>query len=71
MNRERKVRNVNKLLTRREVIGIWSRQKNELLDTYVCPKCRDLLYQKDHCVFICRECQSIFILTEEKKDANA
>jgi hypothetical protein len=32
-----------KLLTRKEIIEIWSRQSNEMLNAFYCPECRDLL----------------------------
>lgn len=35
-----------KLLTRKEIIEIWSKQSDTHLNTYTCPNCRDLLVQK-------------------------
>lgn len=35
-----------KLFTRKEVIEIWQDQKEEFLNSYCCPNCRDLLF--DH-----------------------
>ena len=34
---------MGKLFTRRQVIKIWNKQSDEMLDTLTCPKCRDLL----------------------------
>ena len=31
------------LLTRREVIELWRKQSETMLDTYCCPVCRDLM----------------------------
>lgn len=56
-----------KLLTRRQVMEIWAEQSDELLDTYTCPKCRDLLYKKNN-VYFCNniECSGYKIeLTKE------
>jgi hypothetical protein len=36
------------LLTRREVIKLWQKQKDKFLDTYCCPNCRDLLFDYRH-----------------------
>jgi len=41
----------HRLFTRREVIEIWLKQKDEDLDTYVCPHCRDLLFKKGETYF--------------------
>lgn len=35
-----------KLLKRKEIIEIWKSQSKEFLNSYCCPNCRDLLYNK-------------------------
>jgi len=32
------------LLTRREILETWKKQSDEILDSYCCPSCRDILY---------------------------
>jgi hypothetical protein len=41
------------LLKRREIIMIWSKQPEEMLDSYCCPSCRDILHEKDG-LYTCR-----------------
>ncbi len=36
-----------KLLTRQNIIDMWSTQPEELKNHYCCPNCRDLLYLND------------------------
>ena len=33
-----------KLHTRQDIIDMWLKQSKELLNLYVCPNCRDILY---------------------------
>lgn len=35
-----------KVLTRQELIDVWSKQSPELLKMFVCPECRDLLFER-------------------------
>ena len=41
------------LLTRRQVIEIWNKQKDEFLDSYVCPNCRDILTKHEDGIYEC------------------
>jgi len=36
------------LLTRRQIIEKWQKQKPEFQDSYCCPKCRDILRKSDY-----------------------
>lgn len=57
-----------KLHTRREIIEIWKDQPDNLLDTYVCPDCRDLLFH-EHDKYFCNnsDCgQFLKIIKEEE-----
>jgi hypothetical protein len=42
-----------KLLTRQEVIEIWSNQTPEFLNAYVCSNCRDILDMISDSKFVC------------------
>ena len=44
---------VNKLLTRKEIIQLWSQQSEEMLNSYCCPGCRDLLFETEK-YYICK-----------------
>lgn len=35
-----------KLLTRRQIIQIWGKQSDEILDSFCCPNCRDVLEER-------------------------
>jgi len=48
------------VLTRREVIEIWSRQNDELLDSPVCPNCHDLLVKKSDGAWFCENGNCLF-----------
>ena len=39
--------------TRREVIEMWGKQPDSLLDSPVCPNCRDILYKTDNDTWFC------------------
>ena len=36
-----------KLLKRREIIKLWQAQGDSILDSYACPRCRDILQFQD------------------------
>jgi len=58
-----RIQKINKLLTRKEVITIWKKQPEEMLNLYVCPNCRDLLEsQKMKNMYYCRFCDLFFKL---------
>ncbi len=33
------------LLTRKEIIKLWEKQKKEILNSYCCPSCRSVLFK--------------------------
>lgn len=41
------------LMTRREIISLWSKSK-EYLDSLCCPNCRDILYEDENGEWECR-----------------
>ena len=55
-----------KLLTRREIIQIWKSQTDEMLDSYCCPKCRNILLDYGDRYF-CenKDCSQGYILKSE------
>jgi hypothetical protein len=57
-----------KLLTRRQIIEEWQKQSDEMLDSFCCPKCRDILYEYADRYFCENEyCVQEFILKSEVK----
>lgn len=50
-----------KLLTRKEIIDIWSKQPKEYLESYCCPNCRDLLNDE----YICKNCELQIIIIKQ------
>jgi hypothetical protein len=36
-----------KLLTRRQIMEEWNKQSDEMLDSFCCPNCRDILHELD------------------------
>jgi hypothetical protein len=46
-----------KLLTRKEIITIWLEQKDEFLNLYCCPNCRDILTKLEDDSLICTNAQ--------------
>ena len=59
-----------KLLTRRQIIDIWKEQPDNMLDSYCCPNCRDLLDEDENTYF----CSNVYCLEDfvtSKKDLEA
>lgn len=55
-----------KLLTRKQLIDIWSKQSFEQLNSFCCPKCRDLLLEyPTHFFCLNEECSQEYILKHE------
>lgn len=50
---------MNKLLTRKQVIELWSKQSEEALNNYVCPNCRDILLKIDDNTYYCSSCDEV------------
>lgn len=42
-----------RLKTRKEIIQIWSKQSNEMLNTFCCPNCRTLMIKNNQGHWIC------------------
>ena len=40
-----------KLLTRREIIALWQKQPDVMLDSLCCPNCRDILFEDEDSYF--------------------
>ena len=43
----------DKLLTRKEIIELWSKQPENILNSYCCPSCRDIMEETED-AYICR-----------------
>lgn len=57
-----------KLLTRRQIIEEWNKQSDELLDSFCCPNCRDILYEyADRYICENEDCSQGFILKKDIK----
>ena len=55
-----------KLLTRRQIIEIWNKQPDEMLDSKCCPKCRSLLHEYGDRYFCENDnCNQGYILKDE------
>jgi len=52
----------SKLLTRKEVIEIWSKQSEVFLNSFCCPNCRDILfyYGFRENEYYCKNCDITF-----------
>ena len=48
------------VLTRREVIEMWEKQPASILDSPVCPDCRDILFKKENDTWFCGNRNCIF-----------
>ena len=55
-----------KLLTRRQIIEIWQQQPDEMLDSFCCPICRDILHEVSDRYFCLNEdCPQGYILKSQ------
>jgi len=57
------------IMTRQEIIDTWSKQSEEYLNSYCCPKCRNILiYNKEKDFYICDNgmCEFDHIIKENK-----
>jgi hypothetical protein len=54
----------SKLLTRKEIIDLWMKQPEELLNILSCPNCRDLLFKtidKENLYeYFCKSCDIMY-----------
>ena len=57
---------MTRLLTRRQIIEMWQKQPSEMLDSYCCPQCRNiLLHYVDRYICENRDCPQEYILESE------